>query len=129
MNNQVRRLFSTVLKKNENQAIELGRYAIKFLESGRPGPKVLERTKLFHTDSVLCGLSALALKCNAPHVLRNEALESSGKNLRVEHAKVFGSNYDVPIEKAIVSNCSAVREWDSNGTVFGYAPEKGRQAG
>lgn len=24
------------------------------------------------------------------------------------------------LEKAIVANCSAVREWDSNGTVFGY---------
>jgi 2-methylcitrate dehydratase len=35
----------------------------------------------------------------------------------------------VPVEKAIVSNCSAVREWDSNGTVFGYSAEKGRQAG
>lgn len=35
----------------------------------------------------------------------------------------------MPIEKAIVSNCAAVREWDSNGTVFGYAVEKNRQAG
>jgi 2-methylcitrate dehydratase len=30
---------------------------------------------MFHTDSVICGLSALALKTNAPHVLRDEALE------------------------------------------------------
>ena len=28
----------------------------------------------------------------------------------------------VPSEKACVANCSAVREWDSNGTVFGYNP-------
>jgi 2-methylcitrate dehydratase len=77
---------------------------------------------MFHTDSVICGLSALALKTNAPHVLRNEALEFAvGKSSKIESAKVFGSNELVPIEKAIVANCSAVREWDSNGTVFGYA--------
>lgn len=35
----------------------------------------------------------------------------------------------VPIEKAIVANSSAVREWDSNGTVFGYDKDKSRQAG
>jgi len=28
----------------------------------------------------------------------------------------------VPAEKAIAANASAVREWDSNGTVFGYNP-------
>jgi 2-methylcitrate dehydratase len=42
---------------------------------------------------------------------------------------VFGSNDLIPIEKAIVANCSAVREWDSNGTVFGYADHPKRQAG
>jgi len=30
---------------------------------------------MFHTDSVICGISALALKTNAPKVLREEALE------------------------------------------------------
>jgi 2-methylcitrate dehydratase len=85
---------------------------------------------MFHTDSVICGLSALALKANAPHVLRNEALEFSlGKSPKMEAAKVFGSNELVPIEKAITANSSAVREWDSNGTVFGFANDKTRQAG
>ena len=42
---------------------------------------------------------------------------------------MFGSNELVPIEKAICANSSAVREWDSNGTVFGYANENGRKAG
>ena len=27
-------------------------------------------------------------------------------------------------EKAVVANCSAVREWDSNGTNFGFNPEE-----
>lgn len=34
--------------------------------------------------------------------------------------RCFGSNDLVHAEKAIVANCSAVREWDSNGTVFGF---------
>lgn len=128
---QLKRLFSTtVLKKDTNQANGIAQYAIDFLANGKPAAKVLERSKMFHTDSVLCGLSALALKTNAPHVLRNEALEFTlGKGSKLEAAKVFGSNELVPIEKAIAANSSAVREWDSNGTVFGYANQAGRQAG
>merc|ERR1719373_599644 len=39
-------------------------------------------------------------------------------------------NKMVQPEKAIVANASAVREWDSNGTVFGYNPSiPGHQAG
>lgn len=131
MRKVIQRCFSTVvLRKDTNQAHELAKYAINFIEKGQPAPQVLERTKMFHTDSVVCGLSALALKTNAPHVLRNEALELSlSKNTKLEHAKVFGSNEIVPIEKAIVANSSAVREWDSNGTVFGYANDPKRQAG
>jgi len=62
------------LHKNTNQALGLGHYALDFMKNGNPSKKVYERTKLFHTDAVLCGLSALALKTNAPTVLRNEAL-------------------------------------------------------
>ena len=72
MNFALKKLLSTtVLKRDTNQALELGKYAINFLEKGNPSSKVLERAKMFHTDSVVCGLSALALKCNAPHVLRD----------------------------------------------------------
>lgn len=31
--------------------------------------------------------------------------------------------------KAVVANCAAVREWDSNGTLFGYNPRLGHTAG
>ena len=31
--------------------------------------------------------------------------------------------------RSIVANCSAVREWDSNGTNFGYNPALGHTAG
>ena len=127
----VKRLFSsTVLKKDTNQAEGLAKYAINFMEKGNPAPQVLERTKMFHTDSVICGLSALALKTNAPHVLRNEALEFAvTKSHKIEHARVFGHSQLVPLEKAVAANSSAVREWDSNGTVFGYANDPSRQAG
>ena len=93
-----------------------------------PSPAVLHRTKLFHTDSVLCGLSALALGTNAPVVLRNEALHYRAEDPS-RAAMVFGSNQGVMPEKAIVANCSAVREWDSNGTNFGFRPELGHTAG
>jgi len=37
-------------------------------------------------------------------------------------SKCLGSKVWTHAEKAIAANCSAVREWDSNGTVFGYNP-------
>jgi len=115
------------LPRNTNQAYGIGEYAIDFMRGviGEPDPSVLERTNLFYTDSVLCGLSALALGTNAPVVLRNEALNYP----KEPGATVFGSTEHVAVEKAIVANCSAVREWDSNGTNFGYNPGLGHTAG
>lgn len=116
------------LSPDSNQALGLGQFALDFM-SGRlgPGPSaaVLERTRLFHTDSVVCGLSALALQTNAPTLLRQEALDYPD----AAGATVFGSRVRVKAEKAIVANSAAVREWDSNGTNFGYRPELGHRAG
>ncbi|MCU0316286.1 MAG: MmgE/PrpD family protein [Fimbriimonadaceae bacterium] len=119
------------LSRNTNQALGIGQYAIDFMSGAfgsGPDPAVLERTRLFHTDSVLCGVSALALETNAPTLLRNEALGYREDDPE-QGAFVFGSNQCVVAEKAIVANCSAVREWDSNGTNFGYRPELGHRAG
>ncbi|MEO0482361.1 MAG: MmgE/PrpD family protein [Planctomycetota bacterium] len=121
------------LPADSNQALGIARYAIDFLsddpaKQGKPGAAVLEKTNLFHTDAVLCGLSALALGTNAPTVLRDEALTyplASGE----KGATVFGSDTPVKPEKAIVANSAAVREWDSNGTNFGYNPERNHTAG
>lgn len=122
---------SVLLARNSNQALGIGQFAIDFM-AGKlgPGPSaaVLERTRLFHTDSVLCGLSALALQTNAPTILRQEALEYRCDDPE-RAAFVFGSNQGVVAEKAIVANSAAVREWDSNGTNFGYRPELGFIAG
>jgi 2-methylcitrate dehydratase len=119
---------SVVLPRNSNQALGLGQFAIDFLcgklGSG-PSAKVLERTAMFHTDAVLCGISALALRTNAPTILREEALDYQDAN----GATVFGSSIKVKAEKAVLANSSAVREWDSNGTNFGYNPALGHTAG
>ena len=85
-----------------------------------------KRCKLFHTDSVFCGISALALKTNAPSLLKAEALsygrKTSSSKPKLGFSRCFGSDSQVPFEKAVLANASASREWDSNGTVFGYNP-------
>ena len=135
-----------VLPADSNQALGIGQYALDFMWSkpsdrgGDPDKAVLERTELFHADACLCGVSALALGTNAPNLLRAEALTyhapvagfgsfgvpGSAKRLG---ATVFGSGAPVMPEKAVVANSSAVREWDSNGTNFGYNPDLGHTAG
>merc|ERR1712232_540630 len=92
-----------------------------FIDGGGAGidASVWEKIEQFHTDSVMCGLSALALKTNAPTVLRTEALSDYAD---AKGATVFGSMTKCAPEKAVVANAAAVREWDSNGTVLGYNP-------
>merc|ERR1712048_1259346 len=53
-----------------------------------------------------------------PTVLRGEALDYAD----AKGATVFGSMEKCAPEKVIAANSSAVREWDSNGTVFGFNP-------
>lgn len=129
------------LPADSNQALGIGQYAIDFMAAAPddgPSPAVLKRTERFHTDAVFCGLSALALGTNAPRILRAEALEYAvppgdhGKglgNARHHGACVFGSPARVKAEKAVLANAAAVREWDSNGTNFGYNPALGHTAG
>lgn len=121
---------STVsLTRDSNQTRGIAQYAIDFChgELGEVAPEVWDRLELFHLDSVACGLSALAEGARAPQLLREEALDyaSSGRWT----APCFGSEIRVQVEKAVVANCSAVREWDSNGTNFGYNPARGATRG
>lgn len=117
-----------VLGRDTNQALGIGEFACRFMngEIGEPSEAVARHTVRFFTDSVLCGISALALGTNAPRLLRDEALTYADEEIGVP---VFGSTARVRPEKAIVANASAVREWDSNGTNFGYDPENGHTAG
>jgi 2-methylcitrate dehydratase len=118
-----------LLPRTTNQARGLARYAREFLFAPRPIAAgtlaVLER---FHLDSVGCGVSALALRANAPTVLRAEALAAppaAGSRGGI----CFGSPRPCAVEKAVAANASAVREWDSNGTNFGFDAAKSRTAG
>ena len=55
----------------------MAKFAIDFMEqdSSKINESVYDRVRLFHTDSVICGISALALKTNAPNILRDEAIQ------------------------------------------------------
>jgi 2-methylcitrate dehydratase len=118
------------LPRESNQALGIGRYAIDFLSGrlGEPTAEVLAKVEQFHLDSIACGVSALACGTNAPRVLREEALEYCA-GAGQAGATCFGSRVHVKPEKAIVANSSAVREWDSNGTNFGYNPARGATRG
>lgn len=117
------------LGRSSNQALGIAQYAKDFVGGkGNPSQAVRDRTALFFADSYLCGASAIALRTNAPTVLRKEALGYAA----VPGAKatlIGGGESRVPAEKAVLANSSAVREWDSNGTNFGYCPERGHTAG
>lgn len=137
----------TVLPADTNQALGLGQYAVDFMHgsfdprgeglgtAGQPSAAVLERTNLFNVDAIICGVSALALGTNAPTVLRREAMRypapprGFGTLASRGGAALIGSRLRVMPEKAILANAAAVREWDSNGTNFGYNPSLGHVAG
>jgi 2-methylcitrate dehydratase len=118
------------LPRDSNQALGLAQYAHDFLcgKLGAPGELALRAVERFHLDSVACAVSALALGANAPNVLRSEALEYA-VTPGAAGARCFGSRTRVHAEKAIAANSSAAREWDSNGTNFGYNPRLGHMAG
>ncbi len=115
------------LGRDSNQALGIGRFACDFMSGtiGAPSTGVENRTTQFLVDSVLCGLSAIALQTNAPCVLRDEAIGYQQEG----GATMFGCTTPLSPEKAILANASAVREWDSNGTNFGFNPALGHTAG
>ncbi len=118
------------LPRDENQARGLGQFAIDFISGTFAGPDeaVLRMVERFHLDSIACAVSALACGTNAPTVLRREALEYTVR-ASARGMPCFGSTVAVRPEKAVLANCSAVREWDANGTNFGYNPARGDTKG
>jgi 2-methylcitrate dehydratase len=120
----------TTLGCETNQARGLAEYALEFLAANAAGPDnaVYQKVELFHLDSVACAVSAIACGCNAPTVLRREALEYRVADSQ-SGVPCFGSSVRVMPEKAVAANCSAVREWDANGTNFGYNPRLGHTRG
>lgn len=116
-----------LLKRDENQARGLAQYALDFVAGklGSPGHRALEQVERFHLDSVACAVSAIACGTNAPNVLRREAADYPSAH----GAACFGTRGRVMPEKAVAANCAAVREWDANGTNFGYDPSQNATAG
>ena len=124
---------TTVLPSSTNQARGLGEFACAWVGRGGggddgPSAAVKARTVAFFVDSIVAGASALALQTNAPTLLRSEAIEDFAvAQSSSVGCTVLGSHGAVPFlvrpEKAIVANVSAVREWDTNGTVFGFNPD------
>ena len=118
------------LPSDKNQARLLGRYAIDFCAGrlGHPHVDVFDQAVLFHLDSVGCGMAALNRCTNAPTILRQEAMAYPAP-ASARGAFCFGSDSRVKPEKAVLANCSAVREFDANGTNFGYNQRTGQQRG
>lgn len=119
-----------ILAPTENQARGIGQYAIDMLTggAGEPDDAVFRMVERFHVDSIACGVSALACGTNAPRVLREEALDYKVRDAS-RGVPCIGSTVLVEPEKAVLANSSAVREWDSNGTNFGYNPSRGHTEG
>ncbi len=118
------------LPRDSNQARGIGQYALDMVQGRYAGPNeaVLKKVEQFHLDSVACGVSALAAGANAPTVLRREALEYPVSR-ELGGVPMFGGSVCVAPEKAVLACSSAVREWDANGTNFGYNPQRGATAG
>ena len=112
-----------VLDRHSNQARGLAEYSLTFLQTARPSESVLERLKLFHLDSLLCAVSALADKARISTLLRREALAYALEG----GVQCIGSHTRVHPEKAVLANCAAIREWDMNGNMFGYHPHNPAQ--
>eukprot|EP00919_Chromeraceae_sp_WS-2016_P052486 GHVR01124568.1.p1 GENE.GHVR01124568.1~~GHVR01124568.1.p1 ORF type:complete len:571 (+),score=145.46 GHVR01124568.1:78-1790(+) len=109
------------LPRSCNQALGIGEYAIGIL-NGKYGDsideEVYKKAALLHTDSVMCGVSAVALKAKVPIILREEAIQYPDAC----GARVFGSKLRCRTEKAVVANSAAVREWNFNAVRMGYRP-------
>src|SRR3954466_2865220 len=118
------------LPRDTNQARGIAQYTLDMIQGRHPGPSdaVLRKVEQFHLDSVACGVSALAAHANAPTVLRQEAFDYPAPHDRAG-VPMFGSRITVAPEKAVLACSSAVREWDSNGTNFGYNPKRNATAG
>ena len=68
------KLFETKISitSEDNIPWEIAEYATYFLKANQYiASSVYERAKLFHIDSALCAVAALALKARAPTILRN----------------------------------------------------------
>jgi len=59
------------------------------MDPKRISEDVYDRVRLFHTDSVICGVSAIALRTNAPNILRDEAINRFSVNPDKKYAPLL----------------------------------------
>lgn len=118
-----------LLPASSNQALGLGEYCRDFLFNPKIiSPATLTLVERFHVDSVGCAISAIHHRANACTVLRHEALQTKPTDTS-SGGLCFGASTSVNTAKSVAANVAAVREWDSNGTNFGYDKKSGRMAG
>jgi 2-methylcitrate dehydratase len=118
-----------LLPASSNQARGLGEYCRDFLFNPKNiSLETLGLLERFHLDSVGCAISAIHHRANACTVLRDEALRTKPAGTS-KGGICFGASNPVETAKSVAANVSAVREWDSNGTNFGYDKNSGRMAG
>ena len=118
-----------LLPATSNQAVGLGEYCRDFLFHPQSvSPETLNLIERFHLDSVGCGISAIYHRANACTVLRREALQT--RPIAQQSGGIcFGEKTPVDTARGVAANVAAVREWDSNGTNFGFDKNTGRIAG
>ncbi len=119
---------AVTLARDTNQALGIGEYAVDFMggcigaaRSRRPRSHgaVLHRQRSLRT-----------LRPRAGHECADRPAERGPLLRRTRTGvPVFGARTLVAPGEGVVANCSAVREWDSNGTNFGYNPALGHTAG
>ena len=110
------------LPRNTNQALGIAEYAIEFMKSGTPSAGIGSHC-VVSCRCVLMWPVSFGDEHQRPKVLRQEALTYPAGG-----ATVFGDATRFARESHL-GQLFAVREWDSNGTNFGYRPELGHTAG
>lgn len=118
-----------LLSATSNQAVGLGEYCQDFLFNPQSvSTATIELIERFHLDSVGCAISAIHQRANACTVLRREALKTRSPAQDIGGI-CFGDSTNVDTARSVAANVAAVREWDSNGTNFGFDKDAGRTAG
>jgi len=118
-----------LLSATSNQAVGLGEYCRDFLFNPQSvSTATIELVERFHLDSVGCAISAIHQRANACTVLRREALTTRPAAQNIGGI-CFGDSTKVDTARSVAANVAAVREWDSNGTNFGFDKNAGRTAG
>ena len=101
------------------------------VQGRHPGPSdaVLGKVEQFHLDSVACGVSGAGVRGECADRAAARGARVSERRRDAAACRCSARTVRVAPEKAVLACSSAVREWDANGTNFGYNPARGATAG